>query len=1021
MKNQLLLIVLAVCFTSTAFGQSNFFNQDTRLNKTYLDNKRVLDKTYQYELMRSPAWQNFLQEHGSWYVWFNEENAKPHRAYGQPISVSGSTPEEKAMNFITGKLGDFNIPLDDLRLTNSNKNEKMHFINYHQVYNGLKVQNSNLTVRLSSAGDVILWGADVYNDIDIDVTPSIDGNQAGIAAAVGITTPIEATVVKPSLVVLPIPDRKHPKQNKYKLVYEVNVHTTETNGIPANWYTLVDALSGEIYYRHNEVYTCGMEHNHSKSCAPTDKKDARAKVAKAKMAAADIEVTVQGTVYPTDPANPTSVVNLGNIDLTVGGTNYSLDGNGYVMTSETGTATAVIPLEGAWCKIVNDGSSSTPSMTVSVNDGAPNVLSIDGDANIIERSAYNNVNVIHDYMKSILPSFAGMDWKLPTNVEITPHECNAFYNGSSINFYTDNVDCYSLAQVNDVVFHEYGHGINYEFYNENFMNFQNGAMGEGYADVWGYAEFEDPLLGDGHNPMDLTDVIRRYDIDPKVYPNDLVGQVHADGEIIAGAWWDTYVNLGNDMPGMMSLFATAYLGGQAENPDGNEGQAYTEVLLDCLLADDTDADISNGTPNDAAIVDAFRIHGITLISNAVLTHTPIEASVGAAGIDISADLTLGLPWSDYLSDVKCIYQVNDNGTWDTIPLTNTSGSTWDGQIPAQSNGTVIAYYLGAEDVNGVLSAVEPIMANNDDPNLPYYILVGYSLELEEDGFDFISNFGNWTAGVSDDNASTGLWENTSPLGSWGTPGDNSTMVAPDHQHTPGGSFCWVTGRGVSTTDGLGVNDVDAGKTTIELDPIDLSMYTNPAISYWRWYTNNPPSGANPNADWWQVYISNDGGSSWTFVEETKTSERNWRRNAFRIQDYTTTTNNMQLRFVASDSTRPGQYLDGGSLIEAALDDIRLWEEIPASVDDIEGVSNFRVYPNPASSMANLSFMTQAKLEDVSVEIVNHMGQVVFTHQIAIVEDHFRMPIDVSSLAAGIYHVTISSGGRTNSKKLSIQK
>jgi hypothetical protein len=130
---------------------------------------------------------------------------------------------------------------------------------------------------------------------------------------------------------------------------------------------------------------------------------------------------------------------------------------------------------------------------------------------------------------------------------------------------------------------------------------------------------------------------------------------------------------------------------------------------------------------------------------------------------------------------------------------------------------------------------------------------------------------------------------------------------------------------------------------------------------------------------------------------------------------------MQLRFVASDSTRPGQYLDGGSLIEAALDDIRLWEEIPASVDDIEGVSNFRVYPNPASSMANLSFMTQAKLEDVSVEIVNHMGQVVFTHQIAIVEDHFRMPIDVSSLAAGIYHVTISSGGRMNSKKLSIQK
>lgn len=1020
MKKQLLLFVL-IASSVHSFSQSDIFSQDTRLRKTYLDSKRVLDKAYQYELMQSASWQNFIQENGNWYAWFNEENGKPHRAYGQPIAVDGSTPETKAMNFITSKLSGFNIPVEDLRLLNVNKNEKMHFINYGQEYNGLKVLNSNLTIRLSNAGDVIMWGADVYNDISVDTNPQIDENQAGVSAAFGITTPIENTVVKPGLVVLPIPDALHPKQNKYELVYEVNVLTTASNGIPANWYTLVDAANGEILYRHNEVYTCGIKHNHSEVCLPSDKKTAKEKIAQSKLAAANIEIAVEGTVYPTDPANPTAVVNLANIDLTVGGSNYSLDGNGYVMTTETGTATAVIPLEGAWCKIINDGSSSTPSMTVSVNDAGVNTLSLDGDANIIERSAYNNVNVIHDYMKSILPSFTGMDWKLPTNVEITPHECNAFYNGTSINFYTDNVDCYSLAQVNDVVFHEYGHGINYEFYADYGMSFQNGAMGEGYADVWAYAEFEDPLLGDGHNPADFSEVIRRYDIDPKVYPNDLVGQVHADGEIIAGAWWDTYVNLGNDMPTMMNLFAIAYMGGQATNPDGAEGQAYTEVLLDCLLADDTDADISNGTPNDAAIVEAFKLHGITLISNAVLSHTAVESAAGATGIPISADLTLGLPWSDYLDDVKCVYQVNDNGNWDTIPMVNTSGSTWEGQIPAQTNGTVVAYYIGAEDVNGVWSAVEPIMANNTDPNLPFYTLVGYTLEAQEDGADFISDFGNWNAGVADDNASTGQWELTSPLGSWGTPGDNSTMVAPDHQHTPGGSFCWVTGRGTSTTDGLGVNDVDAGKTTVELESIDLSGYVNPAISYWRWYTNNPPSGANPNADWWQVYISNDGGSSWSFIEETKVSERNWRRNAFRIKDYTTLTNNMMMRFVVADSTRPGQYLDGGSLVEAALDDIRLWDEVATNVDEIDGVSSYLVYPNPANATVNVSFHAYHALEDVVVEMVNHVGQVVFAESIAVVEDQFSMPIDVSDFAAGLYHITIKSAGKSNSKKLSIQK
>ena len=27
---------------------------------------------------------------------------------------------------------------------------------------------------------------------------------------------------------------------------------------------------------------------------------------------------------------------------------------------------------------------------------------------------------------------------------------------------------------------------------------------------------------------------------------------------------------------------------------------------------------------------------------------------------------------------------------------------------------------------------------------------------------------------------------------------------------------------------------------------------NPAFSYWRWFTNN--TGAEPNADWWQVLL-----------------------------------------------------------------------------------------------------------------------------------------------------------------------
>ena len=52
----------------------------------------------------------------------------------------------------------------------------------------------------------------------------------------------------------------------------------------------------------------------------------------------------------------------------------------------------------------------------------------------------------------------------------------------------------------------------------------------------------------------------RFDINKKVYPQDLVGQVHADGEIIAGSFWDLYLLLGN-MQQIINLFKETFEGG----------------------------------------------------------------------------------------------------------------------------------------------------------------------------------------------------------------------------------------------------------------------------------------------------------------------------------------------------------------------------------------------------------------------------------------------------------------------------
>ena len=112
---------------------------------------------------------------------------------------------------------------------------------------------------------------------------------------------------------------------------------------------------------------------------------------------------------------------------------------------------------------------------------------------------------------------------------------------------------------------------------------------------------------------------------------------------------------------------------------------------------------------------------------------------------------------------------------------------------------------------------------------------------------------------------------------------------------------------------------------------DMTDYNDPAFTYWRWYTNN--TGAEPNADWWQVKITEDG-INWIKVENNLTSDISWRRFAFRAKDYVDlTSTSVQLKFVASDSAYGA--LSSGSLVEAAVDDLYLWDSNSSvSVEDI---------------------------------------------------------------------------------------
>ncbi|MEZ4740614.1 MAG: T9SS type A sorting domain-containing protein [Flavobacteriales bacterium] len=954
---------------------------------TYIaDIQRVPDRELQQELRHRAPWTAFKAQHPKWSVEFNEYSGMPQRAYGDPIAVQGATVEEKAMNFLGTGTASFRLPMEDLVPLATAPTGKLTYVHFSQVHAGLPVIGASAMVKFDAQGRVIAFGADVHKNFELDMVPTLAEAAVEGVAAQGLSNVL--TTEHQGLGLLPVPQGA---TIDMRLVRQLTVHTLSGER-PGQYRCLVDAHTGKLWYRSDAVVFCdhGVDDD------------------------AGADVQMNATAYAGSPLQAPAVQGLPDLDVTVGGTLFRTDETGSLLSGVAGPVPAQYQLRGRWSNVSTNG--VTPTFTGTLNEGV-NTVSFDANSNIRERSAYIYTNQIHAHAKAVLPGFTGMDFSLATRVDLTTDNCNAFYDGSSINFYAEGNNCRSLATINDVVYHEYGHGINDKFYLSLASNFTNGAMNEGYADVWGFTLTQNPVLGLGMNLDNDNSNVRQYDAAPKVYPVDIVGEVHADGEIIAGAWWDTYLLLGNDMELTLDLFADAYPGLQANTANGNEGQAFRNVLLDVLQADDDDGDITNGTPNGGAIVEAFGIHGITLISDAELIHDGLLSALEFEPVQVDVDVIITFPSTEYLEGVYMYYRMNGDDDWVELPMTSDDGSSYSASVPAQPAGTVMAYYVSLKDIFGQVSSVTPVGAERLDPNIPFYALIGYQLVATENA-DNLNELGFWVEGQPTDNATTGNWEFGAPVPSYSDILDPSTIVQTGTQHTPGGELCWFTGNATGPTAPLGENDVDGGTTTLMGPNIDLSGYDNPAISYWRWYTNNPPSGANPNADWWQVYASSDGGVNWVPVEDTKSGQRTWRRKVFRVRDVLGDVNSIQLKFHASDSIRDGQELNGGSLVEAALDDIELWDEVAGnSVVDVIAAPNVRLWPSPANGDLNVSIRDRA-VAVARMEVLDMMGRVVLrpsTNPGA--TDVHRL--DVRSLAEGQYVLRILWDGGSSEERFSI--
>ena len=240
--------------------------------------------------------------------------------------------------------------------------------------------------------------------------------------------------------------------------------------------------------------------------------------------------------------------------------------------------------------------------------------------------------------------------------------------------------------------------------------------------------------------------------------------------------------------------------------------------------------------------------------------------------------------------------VDSGSGYEAFPMVQIGSDAYDAIFPATPCGVVVNYYVSVENSEGDTSS-----RPNDAPASFFTAISASSSTLVFED-DFETNMG-WS--VSGD-ATDGQWERAVPVGA----GDRGDPTADGD----GSGSCFVTDNMA------GNSDVDGGSTTLTSPLMDASVGSGQeaVLSYYRWYDN--AFGASPQADIFVVEISNDNGASWVELETVgptgSEASGGWVKKQFLISDVIVPTENMRVRFTASD-------LGEGSVVEAGVDGIEI--------------------------------------------------------------------------------------------------
>jgi hypothetical protein len=514
---------------------------------------------------------------------------------------------------------------------------------YGQSYQGIEILNARADFRLQN-GRIVMLGSDVYSVKNLDITNRLEAKDAiEIASNTFKTGSYSATLNILS-------------GNEFRLVWLVKGDLYSPRSKPV---VLIDAHEGTILEHYDDIRY-------------------------------DVSGTVEGEYIPHLPSDGTVFGAFSN--LIVGSdlgymdtTDY--EGNYTLPVTPDGTPVLFESHQGKNAVITNVLRESGASAFFIDSDPFDVSLAY-GDFQYQELNAYYHVNYIHTWLKTFDEDFTYLDYQMPIFVRdtVSPTPINAFWDGRGIHMGAGGSGWDDFSYYSEIFYHEYTHGITHSIYIGSTLPYtgQSGAIDGALSDYFACMLTGDPEVGEGGllpggGPMRTLDNTKRF-------PEDWEDEVHADGEIMGGAFWDLRRSMRSSWSDSLIHFARYGL-----------PNTFDDYAWEILSLDDDDGDLRNGTPNLLGIYEAFTAHGIGNFE-ASIVHTPFHDTEDSLNPYIITARIISVFPID-LSETRLYYSTYGD-RFTAIHFTLGDDGLYRAEIPAQPWETVVSYYIEAFDSAG---------------------------------------------------------------------------------------------------------------------------------------------------------------------------------------------------------------------------------------------------------------------------------------------------------------------------------